>query len=400
MGILKKWKHRKEKRQEKYKEDKEPLKEEAEKAETPVQNKSATVKEDGMESLRQNCEQIIEALKQVEEAKIEYQAVTSYLTDMQKIDNIPKEERKDLEEDARQIIMLSRERDKYQKKKQTKITETQYKNIERYETEIVNEIKKISANESYLSMVKNDMRHLEGEKGALIYEKEETVKQQKYLKNMSVIICIFVVFLFLLFFIIAYTLDKDMTIPYLLTVLLGAFGGGYIFLEARKNLYTLKLNDKKMNKAINMLNKVKIKYVNNKNMLDYEYEKYSVKNSMELQYLWEQYLKVKEERKKYQDNTDLLNFYNESLIKELRRFQIADPEIWIFQSQAIIDSKEMVEIRHRLNTRRQKLRERIDYNSGLKEKAVNEMKQIVKEKEELRGEVTQLLEKYHILMEE
>ena len=39
------------------------------------------------------------------------------------------------------------------------------------------------------------------------------------------------------------------------------------------------ITERKINKAINLLNKVKIKYVNNINVLDYSCEKYGVKNA-------------------------------------------------------------------------------------------------------------------------
>ena len=40
--------------------------------------------------IQENCEIIWESHRQIEDAKVEYQAVTSYLTDIQKIDMIPK----------------------------------------------------------------------------------------------------------------------------------------------------------------------------------------------------------------------------------------------------------------------------------------------------------------------
>jgi hypothetical protein len=43
--------------------------------------------------VKDNCEIILESDRQIEEAKVEYQAVTSYLTDMQRIDMIPEDQR-------------------------------------------------------------------------------------------------------------------------------------------------------------------------------------------------------------------------------------------------------------------------------------------------------------------
>jgi len=64
--------------------------------------------------ITENCEQVLESNRQMEELKVEYQAVTSYLTDIQKIDQIPAEDRELLNDAARKIITFTRERSKFQ----------------------------------------------------------------------------------------------------------------------------------------------------------------------------------------------------------------------------------------------------------------------------------------------
>ncbi len=49
------------------------------------------------------CEEIIEAIRELEEAKSEYRIVTDYLNDIQKIRNIPKETQEDLHEVAEML---------------------------------------------------------------------------------------------------------------------------------------------------------------------------------------------------------------------------------------------------------------------------------------------------------
>lgn len=349
-----------------------------------------------MTFVKEGCEQIIEVSKQIEEAKIEYQAVTSYLTDMQKIDAIPAEEREVVDDAARKIITLTRERSKFQSNRNIKISDKQYKHLEKYETQIPSEIVKMRKNEEYNIIVKNDMRNLEGEKGALHFQKEEIIKQQKYLKGLAIITSVIVASLFVLFYVIADVFYKDMTIPYMLTIAMAAVSAAYIFYEARRNIYEVKLAEKKLDRAITLLNKVKIKYINTTSLLDYSYSKYTVNISGELNYLWEQYMKAKDEEKRYKNNTDLLNFYNEHLIELLKGFKIADADIWIYQALAIIDNKEMVEVRHRLNVRRQKLRDRIDYNTKLKDSSVKDMEEIITKKPETETEVRGIVAGYHI----
>lgn len=314
-------------------------------------------------------EQIVDAYRQIEEAKVEYQAVTNYLTDMQKIDMIPMDEREFVNDSARKIITLSKERTKFQDRKDIKISDAQYKHLQQFEEKIPGEIVKLKKSEEYYLAVKNDIRNLEGEKGTLHYQKEEILKNQRYLKWISIITSLVVLGLFCIFALIGSSTGRDMAVPYILFVALALASAGYILYSARKNEAAMKLTEMKLNKAIGLMNRVKIKYINTNNLLDYSYSKYMVNSSSELTYLWEQYMKAKDAERLYKDNTDLLNFYNEELVERLRHYQLADPDIWIYQAVAIIDNREMVEVRHRLNVRRQKLRERIEYNSRLLEEA-------------------------------
>lgn len=355
-------------------------------------------KEDRKDFINDHCERIMVASRQIDETKVEYQAVTSYLTDMQKIDMIPKDERQNIDDAARRIITLTRDRAKYQNSN-NKITDKQYRNIEKYEDEMPDELKKMKENEDYQRMIKNDMRHLEGEKGVLKFQKEEIIKKQQYLKGLAVVTCVLVILLFVLFVAIEKAFQTNIQLPFILTILMGTVSAVYIYIEARKNAYNMKVVGLKQNKAIDLLNSVKIKYINNTSVLDYSYNKYMVNNYQELSYLWEQYIKAKDAAKRYEKNTELLNFYNETLIKELKKYQVEDADIWIYQAIAIIDQKEMVEVRHRLNVRRQKLRERIDYNNQVKERSLKEIKDLLKKKPNIKQEVVNILGTYQIDIE-
>ena len=125
-----------------------------------------------------------------------------------------------------------------------------------------------------------------------------------------------------------------------------------------------------------------------------------VDNYEQLKSLWEEYIKIKDEAKRYQSNTELLDYYHKELIKELKKFGIKDAEIWIYQPSAIIDSKEMVEVRHRLNVRRQKLRERIDSNVKQKVEAMEAVKQIMKSYPDCMEEANKLITRYRIQINE
>ena len=83
------------------------------------------------------------------------------------------------------------------------------------------------------------------------------------------------------------------------------------------------------------------------------------------------------------------------LIHELRRFQIRDPMIWLHQIPALLDRKEMVEIRHGLIIRRQSLRRRMDYNKEvIAGNAQAEVKDLVESYPKYAKEIMDIVDEY------
>jgi hypothetical protein len=341
------------------------------------------------------CEAILESNRQIEEAKAEYQLVTSYLSDMQKIDMIPIEERENLEEAARRIISLSKERGKLQNRSKI-LSEQQYRLFERYELQLPKELPLIREKEEYQAVIQRDMMHLEKEREGLDEQQEEIISKQSFLKGIAIVTSVIILLLFALFAFLSNYSEASFTIPFLLTVLMGMVLALYICMEARKNQSNISLVQSKQNRQISLMNKVKIKSVNNRNYLDYTYSKYMVDSYEQLKLYWEEYIRMKDEARRYQSNTELLEFFNNELIYELKRHGIADSEIWIYQPSAILDPKEMVEVRHRLNVRRQKLRERIDINDTQREEALEGIKKVMVTYPESKEETEKLLRRYRI----
>lgn len=355
-------------------------------------------REDSIGYVQSCCERILEASRQIEEAKVEYSAVTSYLTDMQKIDRIPAEEREDMEAAARDIITLTRDRENY-RSDDIKLSKAARQTMERYEREMVSEIKKMHENEAYQRAIKDDLKYLEGEKGYLKYQRQEIIANQKYLRNIAITTSILVAALFVLIYALTRVFRADMRLPFILTIAMAAISAAYIFFEANKNRNNMVLTEKKINKAIGLLNKVKIKYVNNTSCLEYTYEKFGVSSAMELEHIWQQYEEIRQRERKIRNNTDKLNASSEKLVAQLKKYEIEDPDIWIYQPAAILDKKEMVEIRHRLNVRRQKLRDRIDYNNKVKVETVQKVQVVLEQKPKLRKEMLEILHQYEIEIE-
>lgn len=345
--------------------------------------------------VRENCELVQESRRQIEEAKGEYQAVTSYLTDIQKIELMPKELRLNMEESARRIIGLSRERERF-KHINSSLSDIQYRLFESFETQIPKDLVNLEDSENYRLMIQKDLEQLEKERTVLNEEEAEILGRQSFLKGIGIATGIIVVVMFIIFAILAGKTQADLSLPFLLTVLMGMASVLYIFMEARKNSHGIKLVGLKQKRHVVLMNKVKLKSVNNRNYLEYTYSKYMVDDYDHLKSAWEEYVRVKDEMKRYKSNTELLEFYNNDLIQELKRAGIADSEVWIYQPTAILNSKEMVEVRHRLNVRRQKLRDRIDSVNKQMEEAVQSIKDAIKAYPDIEEEVIPILNKYGI----
>ncbi len=318
--------------------------------------------------LKNCCEIINEAKRQRLEAKKEYEVVTSYLADIQKIDLLPAHAKKSVDDMARKVLNLNIERQKLQKIP-PKITIAQRLALEPYEDTILEEIRQMEENEEYLQRINSDMRHLESEKASLDFELQDIMDRDVMGKKMLTVAGVFITVFLIILFAMQEVAEKNIQLPFIFTIAFGIIVIAYFYFSNRKNQYELKVAELKMNRAIMLMNKVKIKCVNCTNLLEYLYEKFHVNNAQELTYHWQEYMRIVEEERRFKKTTESIDFYTGEIIRELKKNGVADAAVWGYQIEALVDPKEMVEVRHRLNVRRQKLRQRIDYNNNQEEMA-------------------------------
>ena len=308
------------------------------------------------------CEQIIEAKKELEEEKAEYKMVTDYLNDIQLLEELPDEDLAEIHNAAENLRKLDRLRDEYQNAEK-KISDTQFARMQQEQDRIPDAIMRLQTNEAYQAAVKKDMNYLEGEKTEWHYNRLELLHQQKILKMISFILLgVFAVSVVILA-VLQTGFHEDTRYAWMLVLFAAAVGGFGIFMKMNSNQTEIKQSEVNMNYAIELLNKIKFKYVNVTNAVDYAREKYRVKNAYELNYIWEQYLNEVKEREKFEKTNEDLQYFNDKLVRLLKCYRLYDAEVWINQSQALVDKNEMVEVKHNLIVRRQKLRSRIEYNN-------------------------------------
>ena len=309
-----------------------------------------------------NClDQMGEAAKELESLSFEYNMVTSYLRDMEEIEALPENERAELNAAAQKIQDLEERQDVYLKKK-NRMSDEKYHQMERMEEEAEEGCRKLAEAEDYQNRIRQDMSRLDGEKHAYYYRRGELRGAIADAKGMAVICSMALVVCFVILFTLQYVLDMDTRLGFLLTAGLAALVIMALYLKYTDSVRELKRVEKGINRIIMLQNRVKIRYVNNTNLLDYLYMKYHVSSGKELTGLWEKYKVEKEERRRYREAELELDDCHQELLNILKCYQVKDPAIWLHQTAAILDNKEMVEIRNNLIIRRQSLRRRMYYN--------------------------------------
>ena len=309
-----------------------------------------------------NClEKMAEATKELENLNFEYNMVTSYLKDMEEIEALPQEESEQLKDCAKRVSLLQERKTDFMGRPR-RITDEKYRMVERMEDQVEEGFDKITEAENYQELIRKDLSRLDGEKHAYLYRKSEVMRVISDTRGMAIICVTALGLCVLLLLFLHFFLDMDTRLGYLLTAGATAVVITLIYVKHMDARRELKRVETGINKIILLQNKVKIRYVNNTNLLEYLYLKYGVSSGKELSQLWENYKLEREEREKFRRAEIDLDYSEQELLQILKCYQVQDPAIWLHQTEAILDPKEMVEIRHNLIIRRQSLRRRMDYN--------------------------------------
>lgn len=343
--------------------------------------------------IRSCVEQMQSASKELDRVSEEYNTVTAYLKDIEEIESLPTGEAQCVKDNARKIQIYEKATREYREKK-GRLTETQFLQMEKYENIMPKPYNDIKEAEDYRAKIKGDLSKLEGEKHAYQYRRAELYNDIANTKGMVMICAMaFAVCLFMLL-ILQYGFEMDAQLGYILTIGVGATVLTVLYVKYLDYEKQLERTEKGINRIILLKNTVNIRYVNNTNLLDYLYLKYKVNSGKELLTMWEKYQKEKDERNRDIQNREELDYYKRALLSVLRRYQLYDPDIWIHQTAALLDPKEMVEIRHGLVDRRQKLRTQMDYNKRLATEAQQEIRNTIEDYPQYREEILEMVERY------
>lgn len=306
------------------------------------------------------CEQMIAASRELEDARSEYDLVTYYLTDIQIIEELTEAERAPILDCAMHVAKLDRERNEFLKTKR-KLTETQFAQMQEEEDYLPGIIRRLRDNERYMDAVKKDLTYLEGQKLQWAILRNESVQAQKNLGRAARYLLVLTATVFAMILAGAWYFQFDRALPLTIAAFVAVLAGTYVLVRYQDAAKDIRRADVNRNHAISLENHVKIKFVNIKNAVDYTCEKYHTRNSQELEYVFEQYQDEAREKEKFRKTSDDLDYYSKSLVQYLTRLRMYDARVWINHANAIVDSREMVELKHNLIERRQKLRARMEY---------------------------------------
>ncbi|MCR5468664.1 MAG: hypothetical protein K6F37_06870 [Lachnospiraceae bacterium] len=350
----------------------------------------------------QRCEQILEANKEVEQEMREYKLVTSYINDISVLDELNDEDKKRIHHLADGLVSLEKSRGDLIRNSKVNIDDSTFRTMQINENEIPDAIKRLRENETWENTVKRDMQYLEAEKTRWNYLIASLEREQMWLRFGSyILIGLFAVAVIFLCF-VHFGLKIDVSFGWMIATFIACVLGVLIFVKMQNNSREIIQARVNSNYAVTLNNKLTFKYVNVKNAVDYACEKFKVTNSYELNYLWEQYLLAVKERNKLSDMDSDMDYYSDRLVKELGRIGIHDPQIWVHQAEALINKKEMVEVKHNWIVRRQKLRERISFNKDNISKQRSEIDELLLDEtaagEELR-QIVDSLDKLEIARE-
>ena len=242
--------------------------------------------------------------------------------------------------------------------------------LEQEEENLPGVIRRLKANEADLDAIKRNMAYLEGKKLEWSMQRSDSAKVQKVTRTAACYLLAVFITLFAFVGILSWYLNRDLQLVFTIMGFAAVGAGAFILIRYQDSTREIRQADVNRNQAITLENRVKIRYVNTKNAVDFICEKYHVRNAKELEFLYGQYQEEAREKETFRKTSDDLDYYTQNLLQYLTRLRMYDTRVWLTHANALVDSREMVELKHELLTRRQKLRARMEYSVG----SIHEMK--------------------------
>ena len=349
---------------------------------------------DMIEYIRGQCEVMEDATHHIDEVMVEYNNITEHFKDIELFENAPEVLKQQIAYLAEKVDNLTVDR-RIVKSGEAKLSNNAYHRMETYEEEIPKMIEYIASEEEYYDALKNDLRMLEGEQMSLRMEARSLKKRQINIRQSCIIMlaCFAIVYCVFLVATIASENQMNILVFFIVTVIGAAMALGS-FALMRYTRREVAVTEIKLNKATNLLNKTKIKFVNTSNVLDYEYTKFRVNDADELSRKYQCYIEMKAEQQEILRMTASLNEAENDLLGKLNKLGMNDSLVWLSQAKALYNHNEMVEIRHDLSVGRQKIREQIEYNEKRIQSSKTNIKRIMEKYPQYMKATMEILDEF------
>ena len=212
------------------------------------------------------CDQIVDATYQMEDLRAEYDMVTSYFTDIQTIEELPQNIKQEIMDIAQKIAYLENETSQFLHS-DDRISDENFRMIQGIEnlTEVFGQLKDL---EDMDMKIKRDLKNLEAEKNSQEYLQDSIEERQAKIRMFLIGFGAVSVLLVVTLAVIGILADTNLVIPILLILLVIAGMAALSVITYRNMSYEFKMSQMRENRAINLMNKVKIKYINNTSTLD------------------------------------------------------------------------------------------------------------------------------------
>lgn len=339
----------------------------------------------------ERLEQMMGAAREVEDETVEYRRVTSYLNDIQTFEEMPEKDKAEVVDTAQSVMQLNAARTEFLNSAK-KITDAQFVQMEQREDEIPDAIHRLSGNEAYRDSLRKDMRYLEREKSEWALRGEYLEGQRKSLKNLLYVVVGLAATVAVLLAFLQLFSGMDVRYGWMALALAASLLVCGIYVKIQDDGSEISSAERCRNRAIVLQNRVKMRYVSVETAIEYACEKYHVRNATDLEQQWGHYQEAVREREKYQKTNEDLEYFKGRLIRLLNQYKFYDSQIWLSQAAALVDPKEMVEVKHELVTQRQKLRDQITYNMKLIAEQKSEARQLLdKVGPKMKPQVEQIL---------
>lgn len=334
------------------------------------------------------CEQLIEASSEFEDIRQQYIKQTNYYNDCLKIEQLLENESQELKEIATNLTNLNITRNELINS-ESKMSDTQFSQIQEIESEIPRIISRLKNNEIRLDSIKKNMKFIEGEKVEWEITREDCKKEQRNLRYLSIVILFLFALVCVSCVVASVALKVNTQLWMFIAAAVAVLISAYIVIKYQECNTQIKQCDVNVNHAITLMNKTKIKFVNVQNAVSYTCERFHVKNSYELNVLYDLYIDTVREKEKFRKTSDELEYYNKQFLDFLDKNEIYESKIWLNRANAILNKDEMVEIKQDILERRQKSKSSLGY---CVDNIADIRAKIVKNKQKLGDKVEQVNE--------